>query len=433
MMSQGPRVMRPERDQLRWEMVDLESQLPPDHEARVVWSFVAGLELSEFYARIKARDDAAGRPASDPAVLLAVWLYAAVEGIGAARAIARLCEHHAAYRWLCGGVPVNHDMLSAFRRDSGAMLDRLLTQSLTGLIAEGLVTLEEVMIDGTKVEARASRSSLAKRDRLSRIETRVAAHVARLKQELEEDPSSGQRRQKERALRAAAEQEVRLARARKVLTEREAEKQERAKTHAKAEAEKQEPSVSTSDPEVRSMKMADGATRPAWNVQVATAQGFVVVIEPTDRRNDSGLAPETVAEIERRCGTTPTRLLADSRAMTQDDIVGFAETHPTLTIYAPLPAEREDVSAETLRKRRWQREREPDALRDWRARMASEAGKLAYRRRKLTEHAHARMKNRGLGRMLVHGITKVRSVCLLQGIAHNLLWANRLRAAAGIT
>jgi transposase len=331
--------------------------LPPDHPARAVWSFVAGLDLSELYARIKSRDDAAGRPASDPAVLLAVWLYATVEGIGTARAIARLCEHHAAYRWLCGGVPVNHDMLSAFRRDSGAMLDRLLTQSLTGLIAEGLVTLAEVMIDGTKVAARAGRGSLAKRDRLSRIEAGAAAHVARLKQELEEDPSSAQRRQKERALRAAAEQEVRLARARKVLTEREAEKQDRAKTHAKAEAEKQEPSVSTSDPEVRSMKLADGATRPAWNVQVATAQGFVVAIEPTDRRNDSGLAPDTVAEIERRCGATPTRLLADSRAMTQDDIVGFAETRPDLTVYSPLPMERADVSAETQRKRRWQRER----------------------------------------------------------------------------
>ena len=188
-MSQGPRVLRPERGQVRWEMVDLDTQLPPEHRARLVWSFVSGLDLADFYARIKARDDTAGRPASDPAVLLAVWLYATLEGIGAARAIERLCEHHAAYRWLCGGVPVNHDMLSAFRRDSGAELDRLLTQSLTGLIAEGLVTLEEVMIDGTKVQARAGRGSLSQSERLTRIETRVTEHVARLKRELEEDPS----------------------------------------------------------------------------------------------------------------------------------------------------------------------------------------------------------------------------------------------------
>ena len=319
-MSQGPRVLRPERGQVRWAMVDLDSQLPPDHRARLVWSFVSGLDLADFYAQIKARDDTAGRPASDPAVLLAVWLYATLEGIGAARAIERLCEHHAAYRWLWGGVPVNHDMLSAFRRDSGAELDRLLTQSLTGLIAEGLVTLEEVMIDGTKVQARAGRGSLSQSERLTRIETRVTEHVARLKRELEEDPSGPERRRQERALRAATEQEVRLRRARAKLVELEEEKRERAKTHAKAEAAKSAPAVSTSDPEVRSMKMADGATRPAWNVQVATAQGFVMTIEPTDRRNDSGLAADLVAQIEQRCGAPPTRLLADGTATSRSNV-----------------------------------------------------------------------------------------------------------------
>jgi transposase len=428
-MSQGPRVLRPERGQLRWEMVDLDSQLPPEHRARLVWSFVAGLDLSEFYARIKARDDTAGRPASDPAVLLAVWLYATLEGIGAARAIERLCEHHAAYRWLCGGVPVNHDMLSAFRRDSGPELDRLLTQSLTGLIAEGLVTLEEVIIDGTKTQARAGRGSLSQAERLTRIETRVTEHVARLKRELEEDPAGPERRRQERALRAATEQEVRLRRARAKLVELEEEKRERAKTHAKAEAAKSAPAVSTSDPEVRSMKMADGATRPAWNVQVATAQGFVVTIEPTDRRNDSGLAADLVAQIEQRCGAPPTRLLADGTAMTQDEIVGLAEHCPGLTVYTPLPKERDDVTAETLRKRQWQREHEPDALRDWRARMASKAGQAVYRRRKLTEHAHAKKKNRGFARMAVHGIAKVRVVCLLHALAHNMMQAHAMRAA----
>jgi len=149
-MSQGARVLRPDRSQLRWDVVDLDSQLPPDHRARVAWAFVTGLELTDFYTRIKARDDQAGRPASDPAVLLALWLYATLEGVGAARAVERLCEYHAAYRWLCGGVPVNHNLLSEFRRESGAFLDGLMTQSVTSLIVEGLISLEEVAIDGTK-------------------------------------------------------------------------------------------------------------------------------------------------------------------------------------------------------------------------------------------------------------------------------------------
>jgi transposase len=144
------RVIGPDRAQLRWDMVDLDSQLPEEHRARMVWAFAEGLDLREFYDRIKARDAIAGRPATDPRVVLAVWLYATLEGIGAARAIDRLCQQHTAYRWLCGGAPINHDLLSSFRRENAELLDRLLTQSVTGLIAAGLVGLEEVAIDGTK-------------------------------------------------------------------------------------------------------------------------------------------------------------------------------------------------------------------------------------------------------------------------------------------
>src|SRR5271165_6394609 len=125
-MSEGVRVIGPDRVQLRWDMVDLDSQLPDDHRARLVWAFVEGLDLSEFYDRIKARDAVAGRPATDPPVVLAVWLYATLEGIGAARAIDRLCQQHAAYRWLCGGAPINHDLLAGFRRENAALLDRLM-------------------------------------------------------------------------------------------------------------------------------------------------------------------------------------------------------------------------------------------------------------------------------------------------------------------
>jgi transposase len=109
---------------------------------------------------------------TDPPVVLAVWLYATLEGIGSARAIDRLCQQHAAYRWLCGGAPINHDLLAQFGRENAALLDHLLTQSVTGLIAEKLITLEELMIHGTKVRAYAGRGSLCKRKRLERLEQR---------------------------------------------------------------------------------------------------------------------------------------------------------------------------------------------------------------------------------------------------------------------
>jgi hypothetical protein len=97
-MSQGLRLLLPDREQLRWDTIDLDSQLPPEHRTRLVWAFVETLDLTAFYARIEARDDLPGRPAAEPAVLLALWLYATLDGVGSARAIERLCEHHAAYR-----------------------------------------------------------------------------------------------------------------------------------------------------------------------------------------------------------------------------------------------------------------------------------------------------------------------------------------------
>jgi transposase len=426
-MSEGIRVIGPDRAQLRWDVVDLDSQLPDDHRARLVWAFVEGLDLSEFYDRIKARDAVAGRPATDPQVVLAVWLYATLEGIGSARAIDRLCQQHAAYRWLCGGAPVNHDLLARFRRENAGLLDRLLTQSVTGLIAEKLITLEEMAIDGTKVRAGAGRGSMSKRKRLESIEKAVAERVAELKSELDKDPGEPERRRKKRALQAAEERARRVERARQKLAALTQEQAVRAKRHAKEEAEKGEPKVSVSDPEVRVMRLADGAVAPAWNVLVATSNGFIVGIDPTDRRNDSGLATGVVEQIAQRSNRVPQRLLADTRAMTQDDIVQLGEAHPALRVYSPPAAQRLAVKPETERKRRWSRRREPPAVTAWRARMASEEGQETYRRRKLTERAHGIIKNRGMSRFLVHGREKVRAVCVLQALALNLCWANTLR------
>src|SRR6478752_5655299 len=128
-MSNNVRINRADRIQPRFEVVDLESQLGEDHRARMVWEFVSGLGLSAVDAHTKVRDDTAGRSATDPKILLALWLYATLEGVGSARALTQLCERHIAYRWLCGGVGVNHDILSRFRAENGARLDRLLTQS----------------------------------------------------------------------------------------------------------------------------------------------------------------------------------------------------------------------------------------------------------------------------------------------------------------
>src|ERR1700674_5444637 len=251
------RVIRADRAQLRWDMIDLEALLPSDHRARIVWGFVESLDLSELYAAIRSREGEAGRPAADPAVLLALWLYATVEGVGSARELARLAERDLAYRWIAGGVPVNYHGLADFRVGHVTVLDRLLSESVTALINEGLVSLAEIAVDGTKVRASASKNSFKTGTRLMQIEEQVEARLAALKAEVESDPQASSRRREASRNRAAREVKERAARARQALDQIRAEKEESAKKRRFDEAKKKQKSeltASLSDPQARYMR-----------------------------------------------------------------------------------------------------------------------------------------------------------------------------------
>ena len=242
------RVVRPDRRQLRWDMIDLEGLLAADHRARLVWSFVESLDLSPLYDQVLAREGEAGRPAADPAVLLSLWLYATIEGVGSARELERLAQSDVAYRWLAGGVPLSYHGLADFRVDSVEVLDRLLTQSVTALIAEGLISLDEIAVDGTKIRASASRKSFRTGEKLIKIEAAVTERLAALKQELSSDPGASSRRRQAARERAARDVQARAAKARTALERLEAERKSRAAKHVKDEARKKGPRASTSDP-----------------------------------------------------------------------------------------------------------------------------------------------------------------------------------------
>ena len=194
------RVNRADRRQTAFELVDLDRLVAEDHRVRDVWAFVETLDLGEFHARIKTRGETAERPAADPRILLALWLYATIEGIGSVRSPDRLCAHHLIYRWICGWVGVNHELLRTFRDESGSLLDRLLSQSLTALIEAGLLKLDEVITDGIKVRASARRSSMRHGPRVAAIETELKARIAKLRTELDDDPVATERRLKVRGL-----------------------------------------------------------------------------------------------------------------------------------------------------------------------------------------------------------------------------------------
>jgi hypothetical protein len=302
---------------------------------------------------------------------------------------------------------------------------------------EGLITLDEVITDGTKVRAAASRSSMRRRQTLVELEEKARIRVAELKQELEADSAAGERRLSKRRLSAAEDRARRVAAAlakHPAATPKDEKDQNEEDDPPLAGGGKggkkpKEERVSTTDPDAPLMKMADGAVRPAYNVQVASACGFVVAIEPVQRRNDRGLAPAVVAQVQQRCGKLPTRLLADTGAMTAADISTLAQTHPSMQVFSPPPACKASSKPES--KARYERNRaaEPQCLKEWRARMDSEEGQAVYKRRSNTEHVHARLKNRGFERMALRGLAKVRIVCWLHAVTHNLMWAISRRRA----
>jgi len=431
-MTNDARFIRADRDQTRWDVIDLEALLPSDHRARVVWDFVEGLDLSALYGAIRAREGEPGRPPPDPAVLMALWLYATIEGIGSARQLERLAQRDLAYRWIAGGVPLNYHGLADFRVAHVGALDRLLSESVTALIAEGVVSLAEIAVDGTKVRANASRDSFKTGGALGRIGAAVEQRLAALKAEVERDPEASSRRRRAAQARAARQVKERAERARAALDKLRAEKEKRAKTHPQDEAKKNaEPKVSLSDPEARNMRFADGAVRPAYNAQVAATpkEGIIVSVEMTDRRNDAGLAAPMVDDIVRRYGTAPERLLVDTHYATSEDIAALAaHAEGPVTVFAPTPTERADVTPATLAKRRSKRAREPDSVKDWRRRMATQAGQQTYGLRKLIERVNANLKNRGFGAIPVRGLIKAKAVALWHALANNLVAAHRLRA-----
>src|SRR3546814_10704998 len=143
-------------------------------------------------------------------LLLALWLYATSQGVGSARALARLCESHGTYRWLCGGVSVNYHGLADFRSAQGDLLDALLIENVATLSAAGVIDLDEVVQDGVRVRASAGSGSYRRRKTLRKELRKARRLVARLKQERDDDPDASNRRLKAARERAAREREARV-------------------------------------------------------------------------------------------------------------------------------------------------------------------------------------------------------------------------------
>jgi transposase len=418
-VREAPRLREPVRDQIELRPTDIDSLLGEDHLARLIWAFVLRLDVSELEDRIKVRGSTPGHPATSPRLLLALWLYATSQGIGSARALARLCNSHDAYRWLCGGVSVNYHTLADFRVGCADLLDRLLSEHLAALVEAGLVDLDKLAQDGVRIRAHAGTGSFRRAATLEKHVAAARAVVEHLKQEVEAQPEASNKRIRAAKERAARERLQRVQRAQAALAEIE-QKRQRLEDKGGNGKKPKEPRASTTDAEARVMKMADAGFRPAYNVQVTSAAGeqIVVAVEVDNNGSDRGLMRPMLERVRTLLGRYPKRHIADGGFSSGDDIE-WAHGQG-IEVFCPPTQSRSGVDPYQARPA------DGPGKSAWRARMASEAGQAVYRLRVICECIHARWRNWNLLQVPVRGLKKVRAVLLWYTFTNNVLQGFRL-------
>jgi len=423
--AHAPRVLEPNRAQVELRASDLESLLRQDHRARLVWGYVERQNLSTLFDAIKARGAAPGRRAIDPRILFSLWLYATLDGVGSGREVARLTREHDAYRWICGGVAVNYHALNDFRSTNDALMDEVLSDNVAALVAAGAITLERVAQDGMRVRADAGAASFRREASLKQHQAEASELVRTLKAQAQADPGLAQRRAHAARLRAGEQREQRIQAALARLPEMAAAKRRNADKAEDARA-------STTDADASNMKMGDGGFRPAYNVQFATdcASQVIVGVDTVTAGSDMAQLLPMVEQVDKRLGKAPEQWLVDGGfpAHAQiDAVAGKTE------LYAPVPTPKQSKNSKQSRKSDGDEPPPPgsqyepkagdsEAVAQWRKRMNSEAAREIYKDRAATaECVNALARNRGLLRMPVRGLAKVRCVVKLFVLAHNLM------------
>jgi transposase len=408
------RVAEPQRKQGVFRFEIPEDALDPTHPARVLWEVTGTLDLSRFLDGAKAVQGGAGRTTLSPRMKLTLWLYAISQGIGSAREIARRVVSDDAYRWIVADLTVGHHTLSGFRVNHGEALDRLMTDILASLMHKGVLALELVAQDGMRVRADATAPSFRRLPSLLECREQAALHLKAVLAQADDPELS-------RAQKAAREAKARDFQRRVEEAIATVEELQTASVEQLQKTRKpgsRPARASTTDPEARVMKMADGGFRAAYNVQMATAGSpaggarTIVGVRVTNLGSDMSAVAPMLDEIERRTGALPKTLLADANHASHDGIRDATARGVEAIIAVPERSKQPGSKADT-----------DEAVATWRARMETPEAKALYRARaSLCELMNAHVRTHfGLDHFLVRGLKKITCVVLLTAIASNLL------------
>jgi transposase len=412
------RMRRADRSQVAMHFCSIDELVADDHQVRVIWDAVSRMDLSAFMQPIVVRQFTPGRSANDVAVMVALWLWAAVNNVARGRELERRCERDLTFKWICGGLGMNYHTLNDFRVEHGAALDALFTATLGRLMHGGLVTVRRISQDGLRVRASAGSGSFRSRPRLEQFLAEAEAHLADLKQRAEAPAENDDADQQDQARQQALAAD-RLKRVTEALAEVAKVEESKAKQHgAKAQRVAR---ASTTDPQARNMKMPNGGFNPAYNVQLASdpLSRAIVGVIVSNSGADATLSEVMRQQVEQRAaGQKVSEHLIDGGYVSHDAIDRAAEQR--VTLYMPVPPPNENAKEQD---RYAPREGDSEAAAAWRERMNGEAAKAIYKDRAATsETINADLRTfRGMSPLSVRGIAKATCVALWSALAYNVM------------
>jgi transposase len=308
----------------------VEELIPADHKARAIWDLVGRMDLSQFTEPLRTACGCAGRPAWDPQLMVSLWVYAYSEGISSAREIERLMQWEPGMQWLAGLQKINHHSLSDFRGEHGPALNELFAQLLALLEEAGLVDLQQVMHDGSKIRALAGADSF-------RREKTLQARLAEARQAVAElGDASAETRQQAAKERAARERKQRLEMALAELQVLQAEKPD----------EQAAVRVSLTEPEARNMKHGDGGIAPSYNAQITTESSHKIIVGAhlSQCSSDAQSLQPALEVVEENLGTKPAQAVVDGGYTNRNNIVKCAAQGVDLVGSLARPEERSEAA-----------------------------------------------------------------------------------------
>ena len=324
------------RQQTMLAQLYVEELIPADHKARAIWDLVKLWDLSGFTEGLRTTKGCAGRAAWDPQLLVSLWVYAYSEGITSAREIERVMSWEPGMMWLSGMETINAHTLSDFRVDHKVALDELFAQLLAMLAQEGLVNLEQVMHDGTKIRAQAGVDSFRREKSLRERLAEAREAVKQLGDPQAEAPAKS--RQQAAQERAARERMKRLEAAAKEMAVLQAEQEKR--------EEKDEVRVSLTEPEARKMKHGDNAIAPSYNAQITTEaeHKIIVGVHASQCSSDANSLMPALEEVVRNLQQTPQQVVVDGGFTNRENVIECAAQGIDLLGKLPDPKERSEAA-----------------------------------------------------------------------------------------